>query len=257
MAPSNTLVHPDVLTLAELLRAEWPAARERIRLSGHPTCEGDAEDENDAAKDTDADNDAVEDQDDDAAAADGDKEPDWKRMARKHEREAKAARKREADLQKQLAAREDADKTEHEKAIAAARTETAAQITTKFEAAQRTDRIENAVTKLSLKGFKIKDSAGKTVTVRFADPDDAQLRIDRALHTGDLDVDDIYTDGKVQTPALTAFLAELLDEHPRLRADNDAKDDVDMDGGKGSGAGSKTLEDLSPDDHLKAIQGRA
>lgn len=263
------LVPEDVLTLADLLLPEWPAARERIRLSGHPTCDGDdvdsADDDGDADT-TDADTDDAAanagDDDDDADSADDGAaaEPDWKKMARKHEREAKAARKRETELQAKLKAREDADKTEQQKAIDQAREDATAEVTTKFEASQRDDRIENAVTKLSLKGFKVKDADGKEVTLRFADPDDAQLRLDRALRNDEVSYDELYTDGKVQTPALTAFLTDLLQEHPRLRADppkNTRTDaDVDFDGGKGSGGGAKDLDELSPEDHLKQIQKR-
>ncbi len=264
MAPSSELVHPDVLTLAELMRADWPAVRERIRLSGHPTnlaAEADGDEDADAGEDKDADDEKGDADDPDADKGEADEdEPDWKRMSRKHERAEKASRKREADLTKRLAEREDADKTEQQKAIDAAREEARAEVTSKYEAEQRTDRIENAVTKLSLRGFKVKDKSGKPVTVKFADPDDAQLRIDRALRTNDLDVEDIYTDGKVQTPALAAFLAELLEEHPRLRAGADegsTTEPVDMDGGRGTGGGAaRDLESMSPDDHLKDIQRR-
>lgn len=258
-------VHPDALTLAQLLLAEWPAARERIRLCGHPTCDGGEDADADADKDTDADTDDADSTDEDTDKGDDDQdddkgtkdEPDWKKLARRHEREAKAARKREADLQTKLKQRDDADKSEQQKAIDKAREDATAEVTTKYEAQQRTDRIENAVTKLSLRGFKAK-SDGKEITLKFADPDDAQLRVDRALRNGDLTYEDIYSDGKVQTSVVIDFLTELLEEHPRLRAQDNAstaKGAVDFDAGKGNGGGGKSLEDMSPDDHLKAIRG--
>jgi hypothetical protein len=263
MAPKDH-VHPDVLLLIEhpATLAAWRAARERIRLSGHPTCEGDddaTDDRTDDAAATTTTTDDKGDTSDDDASDDKDTaaEPDWKRQARRHEREAKAARKREAELAAKLKEREDADKSEQEKAIEAARAEAAQEVTTKYEAERRADRIENAVTKLSLKGFKGKDKDGNEVTFKFADPDDAQLRLDRALRNEDLSYDDIYNDGKVQTAALTAFLTELLEEHPRLRADNGNGTPppvVDMDGGRGKGGGSKSLEDMSAEEHFAQVR---
>lgn len=268
-------VHPDVLTLADLLRAEWPAARQRIRLSGHPTCEDDDSGGDDAgAGDADkgkgkagdkAGDDAGDDDDGDDAGDDaGDDgkagtDTDWKKMARRHERAAKVARADREALAAKLREREDADKSEQQKAIDKAREEATAEVTTKYEAQQRADRIENAITRLSLKGFKGKID-GKDVTLRFADPDDAQLRLDRALRNDEIAYDDIYAEGKVQSDAIITFLTELLEEHPRLRAPegngNAGKDDrVDFDGGKGKDGGGKTLSDMTPDDHLKAIQG--
>lgn len=260
------LVPRDVLTLAELTRAEWPAVRELIRASGHPTCEGDDE----AAEKTAA----AEDAEDAAAAAqaddDGDekigKDDDWETKARKHERDRKKAvetarrtAKERDDLAARLKKREEADLSEQEKAIAKAREEATSEVTTKYEATIRADRIEGAVTRLALKGLKGKDVDDKDVTLKFADPDDAQLRLDRAIRNGDIAYDDLYADGKVNTAAVTDFLTELLEEHPRLRAEDSngkPREVVDMDGGKGKGSGSgKSLEEMSPDDHLKAIQG--
>lgn len=260
-------VHPDALTLADLLLAEWPAARERIRLSGHPTCDDDDKDDDkdkdkgtadDADKDADKGADADDADDDDKDTPD---EPDWKKMSRRHERDAKKLRKDTEDLTRKLRERDDADKTEQQKAIDKARDDATAEVTTKYEAQQREDRIENAVTKLSLKGFKAKRD-GKDITLRFADPDDAQLRLDRALRNGDLAYDEIYADGKVQADAVTTFLTELLEEHPRLRAAENGnptgkdQEPVDFDGGKGKDGGGKDLSAMSPDDHLKAIQGQ-
>lgn len=261
-------VHEDALTLANLLLAEWPAVRLRIRESGHPTCEGaddDADADDDKGDDVDTDKDDADDDDkgDDTADDDTDddkpaKGTDWKKLARRHEREAKNARKREAELQAQLKARTDADLSEQEKAVKTARDEATAEVTTKYQAEQRTDRIENAVTKLSLRGFKAK-ADGKDITLKFADPDDAQLRLDRALRNGDVSHDDIYADGKVVTRALIDFLTDLLEEHPRLRAQDTNNGgggrQVDMDGGKGKGGG-KSIEDMTVEEHVKRMDTR-
>ncbi len=272
MAPMPHPVHPDVLTLADLYLAEWPAARLRIRASGHPTNEGDddaatddtaADDADDKSAD-DAKADASDDAADDAATAkkDDDKinsDDAWKVKARKTEAQRKRIQEERDKLAAKLAEIEKSNMSAQEKAIAKAREDATAEVTTKYEQERRTDRIENAVTKLALKGFKAKDG-DKDITLKFADPDDAQLRLDRALRNGDLEYDDIYTDGKAQTDALTDFLTELLTEHPRLRAlepgSNGGKK-VDFDAGKGSGSGRKDLESMTSDDHLKEIQGRS
>jgi hypothetical protein len=266
------LVPRDVLTLAELLQAEWPAARERIRLSGHPTCEGDdadaaadtagaakaaAEAAAAAAKDDDAD--ADDDADDAAKAADD--VAHWKKMARQNERNLKKERADREAIAAKLKEREAADLSEQEKAIAKAREDATSEVTTKYEATIRADRIESSVTKLALKGLKGKDAGGNDITLKFADPDDAQLRLDRAIRTGDVAYDDLYADGKVNTAAVTEFLTDLLEEHPRLRAEESngggkQREVVDMDGGKGKGSGGgKSLAEMTPDEHLKAIQG--
>lgn len=284
------LVHPDALTLADLLLAEWPAARDRIRVSGHPTCEGDEDDDaakaaaEKAAVDAEAakatpkgakghddsnwwdEPDEGDDYDEDGNAKINATD-DWKTKARKSERQ----RKREADERKravaerdELAAKlakiEESNLSAQEKAIKAAREEATSEVTTRYEAERRTDRIESAVTKLALTGFTVKDG-DKDVTLKFADPDDAQLRLDRAIRNEEISYDEIYADGKVQKDAITAFLTDLLEEHPRLRAAESngtttGSKKVDLDGGKGSGGGAaKALEEMSPDDHLKAIQG--
>jgi hypothetical protein len=263
MAFKTDAVHPDALELARLLRPVWGEISSAIP-TWHPRNEGeeDGDSESEAAKaaaDAEAARIAAEaDKGGEEGGEEKPKETDWKAMARKHEREAKKARDEAAAHRKKLDEIEAANLSDQEKAIAKAREEATSEVTTKYEAQQRTDRIENAVTKLSLRGFKAKDKDGNEVTLKFADPDDAQLRIDRALRNEDLSYDEIYAGGKVQTDALTAFLTELLEEHPRLRAEESngsKKEPVDFDAGKGHGAGSKTLEEMTPDDHLKQIQG--
>ncbi len=258
----------DVLTLADLLRAEWPAACERIRLSGAPTCKVEddeaakAEAEKAAAEAEAARKAAESDDEDDEDKIT--KDDDWQTKARKSERQRKRAdedakriAKERDDLKATLAKIEQSNLSDQEKAIAKAREEAASEVTSKFEAERRTDRIEHAVTRLSLQGFKVGEG-DKATTLRFADPDDAQLRIERALRNGDLTHDEIYGDGKVKPDALKAFLTELLEEHPRLRAEDGNRhkqEIVDLDGGKGKGGGAKSLEDMTPDEHYKAIQG--
>lgn len=259
------LIDPDILTLADLLMAEWPAARLRIRESGHPTCEGDPPPDPESDPDPEPTDPPEDPEDDPDKIARGD---DWQTKYRKSERQRKRLAdqaKRDAEerdtLRSRLSEIEASNLSETEKAIAKAREEAAAEVTSKHEVERRADRIESAVTLLSLKGFKVKDADGNDVELRFADPDDAQLRLDRALRNGDLDHADIYKDGKVDKAAVTEFLTEVLEEHPRLRADtgngNGHKTErVDFDGGKGKGSASKSLEEMTPDDHYQAIRGK-
>lgn len=262
----DPVVHPDALELAALLRAEWPLVRERIRLSGHPTCDGDDDGDNgtddDAAADDGADGNEDRDDDDDAGttgatgAAGG--EPDWKKMARKHEREAKKAREREAQLTAKLKEREDADKSEHEKAVEAARAEGESAALSKYEQQRRADRLETAVIRLAAKGVKLGDG-DDAKTVRFADPDDVQMFIERQLAKGELDADEIYDkDGKVVTSVLTAALVDLATDKPgwleqQNGGNGGGRSAGDADAGKGKG-GSNALEGMSPEEHLKQIQ---
>jgi|SRR5688572_14275327 len=266
----------DALELADLLRPAWAEISAGIPGS-HPRMEGDA----DGAADGDGDGQAAGDSDGDQGsgdgAADGDgdgpaagdsdgdqgSEPDWKKMARKHEREAKAARKREADLQAQLRQREDANKTEQQKAIDKAREEGETAAATRYEEARRADRLEIAVTRHASKGITLGEG-DKAQTVKFADPDDALLHLERAIARKDVDPDDIFdSEGKVKKDGLSTALAEILEEKPHLRAGADRKDDQkkmpagDAGAGKGTGAGGqKDLEEMSEEDHLKAIQRR-
>lgn len=227
----------DVRELAELLRPAWATISDGIRASGVPTCEGD---DDDGAGDTD---DAGNDDGDAADAGDGDKtdhsdRPNWEQQSRKHERRAKAAEKRTAELEARLKEREDATKTETEKLIEKARQEARTEALTESEQARRNDRLEVQVTRL----------ASKT----FADTEDALIHIQRAITAGDIDPDDIFdNEGKVQTDSLKTALEDLLERKPHLAAgtNGNGRDHGDADAGKGSG-GAKDLESMSVEDHL-------
>lgn len=258
-----TQLHPDVLLLAELERAEWPAIRERIRLSGHPTCEDDDEDDADKTddpaddvKDDDAKDEDKNDDDDDHKPA----ETNWKQQARRHEREAKAARdreakarKREADLTAKLKEREDADKTEQEKAVEKARTDATTDVTSKYEQERRAERLELAVTRAAIsRGVKVGEG-DKQKTVKFTDAEDVQMWVERQIRNGA--ADDIYTDeGKVNASTLIDLLADLAASKPSWLqgATNGAGKVADFDAGKGKG-GPKGIEDMSVEEHYKRM----
>lgn len=252
-----TPIHPDVLTLADLLMAEWPAARERIRLSGHPTCEG--EEDDDADKDADADKDVEDDEADKDVDKDKDDdkpiEPNWKQQARRHEREAKAARKREADLQAKLQERDDADKSEQQKAVDKARTDATTEVTSKYELERRAERLELAVTRIAVaKGVKLGEG-DKQKTVKFTDAEDVQMWVERQIKNGNIPPEDIYDDnGRINAEALSDALAGLAANKPSwLQGATNGNKGVDFDGGKGKGS-AKGVEDLSVEEHYKRMQ---
>lgn len=248
-----TQLHPDVLELAELLRAQWPAARQRIALSGHPTCEEKDEDEK---EEDDKDDDVVE-TDDDVVDEDdkpSSPEPNWKQQARRHEREAKAARKREADLQTKLKERDDADKSEQDKAIDKARTDATKEVSSKYELERRAERLELAVTRIAVgKGVTIGEG-DKQKTVKFTDAEDVQMWVERQVKNGNIDADEIYDEnGKVNAEALSDSLAQLAASKPSWLQGAPAAKGPDFDGGKGKGS-AKGVDDLSVEEHYKRMQ---
>lgn len=176
------------------------------------------------------------------------REPDWKAESRKHERRMKQERKAREEVERKLKEREDADKSEQEKAIETARAEAKAEALSEAETQRRADRLEVAVTRLAAKGVKVGDN-----TVKFTDPEDALVFLERRISRGLLEADDIFdTDGKVQTDAVTAALGEILEEKPGLAADHVDRPSGSSDAGKGDGGGS--LDDLDVEGHLAAIK---
>jgi hypothetical protein len=205
--------------------------------------------------------------DDDDAAASGDK-IDWKKMARRHEREAKKERKERERLQREAKDRETADQTDHEKAVQAAREEGEKKALETAAKERRGDRLENAVIKAANRGVKLtvkEDDKEVEKTLKFTDPDDAFVHIERMIRNGDLEEDELFDDkGRVNSDALTEALGDLLDAKPHLVAgasgngsgsSGGRKVKGSADGGKGSG-GSKSAEDMSIDEHFERIRQR-
>jgi hypothetical protein len=83
--------------------------------------------------------------------------------------------------------------------------------------------------------------------VRFADPDDALMHIERAIRAGDIDAADIFDDdGKVQTGALQTALADILEHKPHLRSsDTPGKPKGNPDTRRGNAADTD-LEAMGP-----------
>lgn len=201
--------------------------------------------------DADSDDDDGDSDDDSAGKAPAAAEPDWKRMARKHEREAKKARKDVEQLNARLQAREDADKSEQEKAIEEAEQRARTELEGKFDKERRQDRLELATTKIASKGLKI-GTGDDAKTVKFADPDDALLHLERDIRNGDLDPEDIFdSNGRVRNDQLEEALTDLLSRKPHLAADTGRKV---VAGTADAGKGSPAKTDSTVEDHLNKIR---
>lgn len=213
---------------------------------------GDDADDGDDSKD-DAGADKGNDDGDDADKVG--KDDDWKTKARKHETAAKRERKERERLAEQLKKLQDKDKSEQEKALEKAREEGKAEALTAAEQERRSDRLEVAVTRLAARGIKVGEG-DDAKTIKFADPDDALLRIERAISRGDVDPDDIFDDqGKPKGDALTAELADIASSNPHLVGEGKSPGPSgDADTRKG-GPADKDLEAMSPEDHAKRKYG--
>lgn len=185
---------------------------------------------------------------------DGDRKPqktadDYRRELRRTDRRAKALAKERDELLAQLKQREDADKSEHERALEEARRQAREEALREAEQERRNDRLETAVIRLASRGVKVGDD-----TLRFDDPEDALVFIERAINRGDLDADEVFDDdGRVKTETVEEELADLLRRKPRLAADieNHRRQQVgDIDAGKGRGAG-RSIEELSVEELFK------
>lgn len=212
------IVHPDALELASLLRPAWAEISESIP-GWHPRMEEPADlpaDPSDPADPPAGPSDPPADPPADPAdpPADPADPIDWKAMARKHEREKKAAiRERDAHAAK-LAEIEKSNLSDQEKAIATAREEARAEAKAESDKERRGDRIEAAVKDVAaIKGVTVGDG-DKAKTVKFADPDDVQMWLERQIDKGEIDGDELYTDGKVDADILIEALTGLAVSKP-------------------------------------------
>lgn len=183
---------------------------------------------------------------------------DWQVKARKHEREAKKARERAEKAEQALKDREDADKSEHEKALDAARSEGEVKAREQYETERRRDRLEVATTRYASRGIQLGEGE-EAETVKFADPDDALVHLERAIDKDEVD-DPFDDEGKLDNNALQAALVDLLQRKPHLRAPSSTEPPPpppppkgDPDRGKGAD-GKKALEEMSVEEHLARIQ---
>jgi hypothetical protein len=190
----------------------------------------------------------------------------WKSMSRRNENEAKRLKKENERLAKEAKERADKDKSEQEKAIEAARAEGEQKASKAAESSRRQDRLENAVIRSAAKGVKVTEGKGddaKEVTVRFRDPEDALLHLQRAIRNGDVNEDDIFnSEGRVNDSEVQSALAELLSDKTYLRAGGEEGGKPSKpepkgsgDGGKGGeGSDEKTLDNMTPEEHFNRIR---
>jgi hypothetical protein len=133
-------------------------------------------------------------------------------------KEAKAGAARAAELEAQLAKYQEATKSETEKAIEAARREGADSVRAEVTAARVLDKIEVR-------------AAGK-----FADPEDAQLRL--ASRASEF----VGKDGSIKVEEIDTALAELLEQKPHLAAGEKSR----FQGGADQGARNQPAADPGP-----------
>lgn len=178
---------------------------------------------------------------------------EWKDKARKHERDAKKARERAEAAEAKLKEQEDANKTEQEKAVEKAREEGRSEAAKAAEVNRRKDQLEVAATRLAATGVPIGEG-DKAKTVKFADPEDALVHLERAIAKDEVD-SPFDEDGKVKPVALQEALVELLTRKPHLQGTTadapPAPPPGDPDAGKG-GDDKKGVEEMTPEDHFQA-----
>jgi hypothetical protein len=245
------------------------------QLRGWPAIGGGADDDDDDAdKDKSGDDDKDDDDSDADADADADKDKatgdddkvDWKQMARKHERRAKKEKERADKLAADQKKADEEQKSDLQKAIDAAREEGKTAALTEAQKERRADRLENSVIRLAAKGVTVGEG-DEAKTLKFDDPEDALTFIERAIAKGDLDEEDIFDDdGKVKTDAVEDELVALLKRKPKLAAENGTGTGTGTgdkgrrqaggsgDGGKGGKGGGKSLDEMSPEEHLAQIK---
>ncbi len=118
------------------------------------------------------------------------------------------------------------------------------------------------MTRLASKGVKVDDGDGGTKVVKFADAEDAYVYLERSIARGEIDGEDIFDDeGRIQLDEVSSALAELLERKPHYAEQaTDAppakKNHGSADAGKGRGSGRRSLEEMTPEEHLAAVRAR-
>lgn len=247
----------DVLTLAALLRPEWAAISASIP-AWHPRAEDPPTDPPDPAADPDPAPDPPGDPPPDPDPADppaGMSLDEWKREARKWEGRAKKDRAEREAVEAKLKEREDADKSEQEKAVEAAARTARDEALSEAQKERRADKLEMAVTKVAaVRGVKV-GAGDDEKTVKFSDPDDVQMWLEKQVERGDVDIDAIYKDGHVDENALGDELVRLAAAKPSWlvgTAKGNGKPAGDADAGKGAAPTGNSVEQ-----ELKRISRRA
>lgn len=180
-------------------------------------------------------------------------EDDWETKAKKNDTRAARAERELEEERKKRAEREESEKSDHQKAIDKAKEDTRSEVLSEAQKERRADKLELAVTKLA--GTKLRlggdDDAEEA---RFADADDAQLYLERAISKGELDEDSIFdAEGKVDTDKVEAELVSILKRKPHLREGSEGstgRKTGESDARRGEPADG-SLEGMSVEDHIK------
>lgn len=228
-------------TELDLVERPYPSAgsfRDPITGLFPPLAGADGADDEDDTTDDDAEDTTGDDADteDDAAPADDADLDTWKGYARKHEGRAKKTakeldreRKARERAEKALRDREEADKSEAER--------------------ERDKAVEDAKAEARREAIPrlVKAEIRAQAAGRFANPKNAVKLIDVELTEL---VDD---DGEPDEDAIRDALDDLLEDEPHLAAGSTTGGKGDPDAGKGKGR-RKSVEDMTPDEHLAAIR---
>lgn len=229
--------------------------------------EADADDEDDDKGKDKGGKSGKDDSDDEEEEDDGESKSFLKRIGRRNERRYKREKAARERLEREIAKLkkgskgDDAEDGDDDK-IKAKEAELD-EMKGELEEERKSYRLEQAVDKFAKKGVEVETGKGKDKKVvrrKFSDPDDVQARIERAISKGDLDKSDVFDDdGRVNREAIEDFMVELAESSPHLLvgATKRSKPKGGADQGKGKGAGGgKDLDEMSPAEHLKQIQGK-
>jgi len=181
---------------------------------------------------------------------------DWKTKSRKNERKANREKTAREEAEKKLRKREEEDESEAQKKVREAKEEGRQEALTETQKEARSTRLESAVTKAAVKKLKLGEG-DDAEEARFADPEDAQILIERAIAKGDLEEDEVFNDkGQVDQEVIERELAGFLKRKSHLRegGTEESKDHGDPDLGKGDPADG-SLDSMSVEDHVKRKYG--
>lgn len=158
--------------------------------------------------------------DDEPEGGDESKEPTvtelakWRRESRKWEGRARKDKARADELAAKLQEHEDAAKSDQEKAVDAAARQAREEALSEAQKERRADKLEMAVSKVAaIRGVKV-GVGDDAKTVKFVDPDDVLMWLEKQIERGDVDADAIYKDGRVDEDALSDELARLAAAKP-------------------------------------------
>lgn len=211
--------------------------------------EGDEEDEDEKPKD----DSEGQDKGDDTKVTEGD---DWKTKSRKNERKANREKTKREEAEKKLREREERDESDADKKVREAKEEGRNEALTEAQKEARSTRLESAVTKAAVKKLKLGEG-DDAEEARFADPEDAQILIERAIAKGTLEEDEVFNDkGQVDQEVIERELASFLKRKSHLRegGTEGSKDHGDPDLGKGDPADG-SLDSMSVEDHVERKYG--